>query len=445
MSIILYNIHILRKHHMVKTLLHRSAIATAVALLVACGGGGGGGTTATGIPAVTPAPPAVTTPVVEQPSAPIKAFATSYENKNGYGLSRIAFPTSLRANDPSGPVGWAIADFFQRGSIDVFTAKINWTNSTPVADVYADPKYKSDLQFWKRAADGTLTLALTYKGCLLPRKAVTADFNKDGFPDVYIGCTGYDGTKNGVNTTPNVGEKNMLLLSDGKGGFNVTEVGPNNFAHGVSAADVNGDGWPDLVVTDDFDIPSRVYFWINNKDGTFTKDTSRIKGLSLVTGPGYSYIAPCYTVELVDIDGDGILDLTVGGGPNADTQILYGTSSGTFGDRRTVIPPVFGRGGVLDFVLIKNSKNERVLMVNRTADQSVNSTIGYYNSYTVQSYNIATGVSNVVLDTITTSTQSGPLPWAPSWVAWWLPITKNGVNGIAPYSVALPDLFVTAP
>lgn len=40
------------------------------------------------------------------------------------------------------------------------------------------------------------------------------------------------------------------------------------FSLGVSTADINQDGWPDIYITNDFKEPD--YLYINNKDGTFT-------------------------------------------------------------------------------------------------------------------------------------------------------------------------------
>jgi hypothetical protein len=395
-------------------LLVRNLLAVCVvAALTACGGGGDGTTTA----AVT--------------ATPIPAFKTSYENANGYGLSRINFPASQRQFD-TGQVAWGTADFFKTGHIDIFIAKQNYDLSIPYSVVTSDAKYQSDFRFWRRdPATGMLTqVGPTYKGCLHPNKGVVADFNNDGWPDVFVACTGYDAP---VNDGKWPGEKSKLLLSDGKGGFTVTDATDEvGYYHGATAADVNGDGWVDIVVTNYFNTAHPLYVLLNNKDGTFTKDETRIKNLS----PG-----PFFSVELVDVNGDGILDLIAGGheatpdctgyvGCTAETAIFYGDATGNFGNTKKVIPAVPGQGVVLSFnVVHKNGQN--IVYVGRSSDPT--NPIGFYKTRVLQAYNETTGASSVLLNEVG------------QWMAQWGTITRNGVVGVAPMDGVFPDYFFSLP
>jgi len=388
------------------------ASAAASLALSACGGGEGDPSSMT-----APTPPAVATP-----ATPIKPFATSYDNAKKYGLTRIDFPTSLQTFVPDQPLAWGTADFFQVGNIDVFTAKQNYNLATSYATASSESKYQSDFQFWRRLSDGSLSLAATYKGCLHPRKGVVADFNRDGYPDVFVACHGYDAPVNG--SMP--GEKSKLVLSDGRGGHTVADATDLGFYHGASAADVNGDGYPDIVAANIKNPGGKnVHFLMNQKDGTFKVDNARVPGL--VGGPFFS-------VELLDVNGDGLLDLTVGGHESdqnspssAETAILYGDASGVFGVTKSVIPKVAGRGVVLDFTLVGNN-GKKVLYVARSADGSA-SGFPFYSTQTLQAVDLQTAVSITLLD------QRG------RWVPWWLPTSRNGQNGVAPYNVSNPDLF----
>ncbi len=79
------------------------------------------------------------------------------------------------------------------------------------------------------------------------------------------------------------------------------KVGPGL---GVYCADLTGDGWPDMFVTND-GMPN--HLWVNQKDGTF-KDEAFSRGLAL-TGMGVSYAN--MGIAAGDYDGDGLIDLFV--------------------------------------------------------------------------------------------------------------------------------------
>jgi hypothetical protein len=251
---------------------------------------------------------------------------------------------------------------------------------------------------------------------LHPRKALVDDFNKDGFPDVFVACTGYDGLVDGKS----LGEKNKLLMNNGKGGFTVTDTSDNGYYHGAASADVNGDGYPDIVVANLFNQQVmgsqgiNVHFLINQKNGTFVSDNSRVTGVTSWTG--------YWSVELIDINNDGIVDLIAGGEDrnNAPAVILYGSANGTFGITKEIIPAVSGRGTILDFTYVVNN-GKRTLYIARTADNTDGQS--WYSTNTLQAYNLTTKTATVVLDKLNTI-----------WEAWWLPVTRNGQNGVTSYT-----------
>jgi hypothetical protein len=73
---------------------------------------------------------------------------------------------------------------------------------------------------------------------------------------------------------------------------------------GVYAADLTGDGWPDLLIAND-GTPN--HFWVNQKDGTF-KNEAMSRGVAL-TGNGL----PMANMGIAagDYDGDGLTDVFI--------------------------------------------------------------------------------------------------------------------------------------
>ncbi len=358
------------------------------------------------------------------PVSTITLYKTSYENAKLQNIPRLNIQNS--GNYTS---AWAIGNFFGDNKMSVMLAKGNTFNCyTPngidpkclgPAPMYIKDEYRAEFQFFKLSSNGNLErTTTTVQGCLTPRKAIVADFNNDGHPDIFVACHGWDMAVNGKWP----GEINKLLLNDskGQGKFTVTDVGTttNNYYHGAAAADVNGDGWIDIVIADSFRSPgSNLTVLINQKDGTFQFDNNRIFGQEK---------SPYYSVELVDVDSDGIVDIIAGGHESpmgeAETVILYGNANKTFGTRKKVIPVVSTGPVALDFTVLTNNKSEKILYVTRS---------NYSNSI-LQSFNLNTGISSLVYN------QVG------KWIEWWMPQTKNGVSGLVPYATKTPEVFITA-
>ncbi|MEO8431657.1 MAG: CRTAC1 family protein [Acidobacteriota bacterium] len=117
------------------------------------------------------------------------------------------------------------------------------------------------------------------------------DYDQDGFEDLFVADS----------------VRSILYRNDGRGHFtDVTAAagllkpsGTDLAATGVAAGDVDGDGYPDIAVTNAFG-PARLFR--NRRDGTFEETTA---------GSGISVPGNARSLSLADVDGDGDLDLFV--------------------------------------------------------------------------------------------------------------------------------------
>ncbi len=129
--------------------------------------------------------------------------------------------------------------------------------------------------------------------------SVTADVNNDGMPDIVN--VQIDGTLS-VLLNPGKGNLSSLAVSS----VNTSAVSPNAQIVNATTADLNGDGYPDVLATDAGDNCIDVY--LNNGNGTFA---NAVQYTVNFTG-GYDLPALYGGSILVgDVNGDGALDMVV--------------------------------------------------------------------------------------------------------------------------------------
>jgi len=346
-----------------------------------------------------------TSPTQPEPAPVALAVkATSYENFKAVGLAPQALPAGF-----GGANARAYADFSGRGVLDLFTATNTYDPQTSTPDSASASRF----DFWRKGADGSYTrnasLLVSNDGCIHPRKALVADFNGDGRPDVFVACHGYD-------AAPFPGEKNKVVLSQPDGAYAIRDAAPDvGFFHAASAADLNGDGRIDVVVVNNFDPQSAIAF-LNNGDGSFTRETGNRFPAAIASKPYFS-------VELVDIDEDGKPDLVLGGhewndngAPGAATVVLRNPGDFDFRNvQPVVLPALAGEGVVLDFVL-GGSGATRAIWVLRTSGGDGT----FYQSRVVQ---------KVIWPSLSASVVSNLRPG--QWIPWIIPATVNGQKVIA--------------
>ena len=128
------------------------------------------------------------------------------------------------------------------------------------------------------------------------------DYDRDGWLDLFVGVYG-----DAVHEIPRLpffaqnGGKNRLYRNvDGNRFGDVTEAsgtGDTGWTLAVTAGDLDGDGYPEIVIANDF---GKKTLYHNNRDGTFTEATKEAGVVDISGGMG---------VALGDYDGDGKLDI----------------------------------------------------------------------------------------------------------------------------------------
>jgi len=154
-----------------------------------------------------------------------------------------------------------------------------------------------------------------------PSFVVVGDFNGDGIPDLAVA--------NAAATFFFYQYALTILLGNGDGTFTATATSPLTEAYpsSIAVADFNGDGIPDLAVTNY--IADTLTILLGNGDGTFTATTA-----TPATGSGPDSVA------VGDFNGDGIPDLAVTNDYSNTVTILLGNGDGTF--TATAVSPATG-------------------------------------------------------------------------------------------------------
>jgi hypothetical protein len=183
-----------------------------------------------------------------------------------------------------------------------------------------------------------------------PRSIVAADVNGDGKPDLIV--TNLSGHSVGV------------LLGNGDGTFQAQRtfaVGTSqSYPMSVAVMDVNGDGKQDLVVAND-SFTGTVSVLLGNGNGTFQPQQLFAAG----TDP--------YSVAVADVNGDGKQDLVVANnGAGSSVSVLLGNGNGTFQSQKNFATDPYPRcvvvtdvngDGKLDIVTANYSSNDLSLLL----------------------------------------------------------------------------------
>jgi len=197
------------------------------------------------------------------------------------------------------------ADFLNRGQQDLILVKFVENKST------VHDKFFSDIVYYKNNGSGHFEKADMFS----PRieksdkamPAAVADFNNDGFLDLYVGFPGRRDftflrrmSKENSDLQVNAIFENMKKTFDNKASLQLVRTGAGvNYPHSAMAYDYNLDGLMDLFIVDDSGNLSPIF---KNNGKVLEENTQSIGAVNFDLG---------MSVAANDLDADGLPDLVM--------------------------------------------------------------------------------------------------------------------------------------
>jgi Bacterial Ig domain/FG-GAP-like repeat/FG-GAP repeat len=201
-----------------------------------------------------------------------------------------------------------------------------------------------------------------------PYSVTMADMNGDGEPDLIV-----------ANQSDNT--VSILLNTTAPGASTSSFAPQQTFATGtipfwVTTADVNGDGEPDLIVT-------------NGGDGTVSvllnTTTPGATTLSFATQQAFAVGTDPWPVTVADVNGDGIPDLIVGNRSDATISVLLNTTAPDATTPSFAPQQIFATGNEPESVAVAdmNGDGKPDVVVANIGDNTVSVLLNTHNTISV--------------------------------------------------------------
>ncbi|OWW24972.1 RNA-binding protein [Zobellia sp. OII3] len=232
-----------------------------------------------------------------------------YLNKGNLQFEDVTKAAGIEQR-PGFNTGVTMVDINGDGLLDIYVSRGGWKDE--------DGKFKNLLYINNGPSEGgvvTFTEKAEELGLADPNRTIQAtffDFDKDNDLDVYISNTPDITSRseildlNKVQNDPKSLElkgSDRLYENDGTGHFSdiskkaglLYDIG---FGLNPQVGDLNNDGWDDIYICNDFNVPDLVY--VNNGDGTFTESRDKLFKHMSFNSMGS---------DMADMNNDGLLDV----------------------------------------------------------------------------------------------------------------------------------------
>ncbi|MCJ8167189.1 VCBS repeat-containing protein [Pontibacter sp. E15-1] len=230
-----------------------------------------------------------------------------YLNKGNMQFEDITASAGVAGRSTPWATGVTMADVNGDGLLDLYvcySGKVRPENRENQLFINEGPDASGVPRFSERAARYGLAIPSN------STQAVFFDFDRDSDLDMFLlnhspeSLPLLDEVTTAAILKTADDQRGARLFRNDKGHFqDITKeagIQSSSLSYGLGAgvADINGDGWPDIYVSNDYDIPDFLY--INNRNGTFTDQ--------LKTGMGHTSHFSMGN-DVADINNDGLPDI----------------------------------------------------------------------------------------------------------------------------------------
>ncbi|MEP3209773.1 MAG: VCBS repeat-containing protein [Maribacter sp.] len=223
-----------------------------------------------------------------------------YLNKGGMKFQEIAKEAGVFA-EGLWNTGTTMVDINADGFLDIYICRSAAKNAAKRKNLLF--VNNGDLTFTEKAAEyGIDDEGYSTQGAFF-------DYDKDGDLDLYVlnhstqEYAGFGQITASLKNKKNSAYADKLYKNENGKYIDVSDAAglTSNvlgFGLGVAISDLNGDGWPDIYVSNDYN--EQDYLYINNTDGTFSESLEKFIGHTSLFSMGS---------DIADINNDGYLDI----------------------------------------------------------------------------------------------------------------------------------------